>query len=73
MPYNNRIKYIYFPNSYCFNRGGGCFFLMTLAKLFANEAETMRHWTIILWNWIIYGLWLESMVDDVVGPVLADS
>ena len=43
----------------------GVFFLMTLARLFANEAETVRHWIIILW--------LESMVDDVVGPVLADS
>ena len=41
------------------------FFLMTLTRLFANEVVKVRHWIIILW--------LESMVDDVVGPVLADS
>ena len=56
---------------------------MTLARLFVNEAETVRHWIIILglkcleyWNWIICGLWLGQipfMVVDVIGPVLAYS
>ena len=63
MCYNN---YIYIFQIFIASIGMVCgYFLMTLARLFANEAETVRHWIIILW--------LESMVDDVVGPVLADS
>ena len=48
MPYNNMILYYIFQILIASMGVVGVFFLMTLARLFANEAETVRHWIIIL-------------------------